>query len=446
MAPTLSDLRYWFFGGGSAAEYAYLQSAYLAGIGATDLVRLGYNGNGSPEGIVDAPFGAIYTDELTGRHYEKQTASGTLTGWVIVDSGGGGGAPNNAHYITTQAEAGLTQEVPIGSVIIRDTIANITLYPASILGRLYVESNGKSVYYDTGSAWVEIGRLLIPGVDVQAYDAELAAIAGLVSAANKLPYFTGLGTAALTDLTAFVRTILDDPDAATVRGTIGAQALDATLTTIGANTGTAADRGIYFTGADVAAEFVLTAAARTVLDDATVAAMLTTMGGIAASLVDAKGDIFIGTANDTVARKAVGSNGQTLIADSSQGDGQRWAMLSRCITFIIDGGGATITTGAKKAYFSVPFACTITKARLLADQTGSIVIDVWKDTYANFPPTVADTIVASAKPTLSAAQKSEDSTLTGWTKTLAAGDVIEINVDSITTCQKVRLDLFVDPT
>jgi len=110
------------------------------------------------------------------------------------------------------------------------------------------------------------------------------------------------------------------------------------------------------------------------------------------------------------------------------------------LTFIIDGGGSAITTG-QKGHLEIPFACTITRVTLLADQSGSIVIDIWKDTCANFPPTVADTITASAKPTLSSAQKSQDSTLTGWTTAIAAGDILAFNVDSVATCERVTLSL-----
>lgn len=115
------------------------------------------------------------------------------------------------------------------------------------------------------------------------------------------------------------------------------------------------------------------------------------------------------------------------------------------INIIIDGGGAAITTGVK-ADILIPYACTITAARLLADQTGSIVIDLWKDTYANFPPTIADTITASAKPTLSAASKAEDGTLTGWTTSLAAGDYLRVSVDSIATITRVTLALSISRT
>ena len=115
------------------------------------------------------------------------------------------------------------------------------------------------------------------------------------------------------------------------------------------------------------------------------------------------------------------------------------------ITFIIDGGGSAITTGIK-GDLEVPFDCTINRVTLVADQTGSIIIDIWKDTYANFPPTVADTITASAKPTLSSATKSQDSTLTGWTTAITAGDTLRFNVDSVTTLTRVLLSLKVTKT
>jgi len=113
------------------------------------------------------------------------------------------------------------------------------------------------------------------------------------------------------------------------------------------------------------------------------------------------------------------------------------------LEIVIDGGGSAITTGVK-VDVEMPFTGHIRANRLFADQSGSIVIDLWKDTYANFPPTVADTITASAKPTLSSAAKSQDSTLTGWTTAFSAGDIVRVNVDSATTIQRVTLSLTVD--
>ncbi len=115
------------------------------------------------------------------------------------------------------------------------------------------------------------------GSTVQAYDAELAAIAGLTSAADRLPYFTGSGTAALATFSTFARTILDDADAATVLTTIGAQPLDSELTAL-ASTTSAADKVPYFTGAGTATTATLTSFARTLLDDADAATMRTTLG------------------------------------------------------------------------------------------------------------------------------------------------------------------------
>lgn len=105
------------------------------------------------------------------------------------------------------------------------------------------------------------------------------------------------------------------------------------------------------------------------------------------------------------------------------------ALLPIGLEFFIDGGGGAVTTGLKGG-LEVPAKCDIDRATLLLDQASTTTIDIWKDTYANFPPTVADTITAAAKPSTAAADKDQDSTLTGWTTAITAGDVLFFNVDA----------------
>lgn len=113
------------------------------------------------------------------------------------------------------------------------------------------------------------------------------------------------------------------------------------------------------------------------------------------------------------------------------------------LTFIIDGGGSAIATG-QKGHLEIPFACTLMAWTLLADVAGAIVIDIWKDTYANFPPTNNDAMPGAGKePTIAATnQKAQDTDISDWTAVaVAAGDILAFNVDSCTAITRVTLSL-----
>lgn len=187
-------------------------------------------------------------------------------------------------------------------------------------------------------------------------------------------------------------------------------------------------------GAGVVEEITCTSAGRALIDDADASAQRTTLGlGAVATQGDGdKGDI------------TVSATGATWTIDNAVVSPAKMttAAKTNVVGIVIDGGGSAITTGVK-GYIKVPFACTIGSAQLLADVSGSIVVDVWKDTLANYPPTVADTICASAKPTLSSQTNSNNTTLTGWTTTINADDVLGFNVDSATTVTRVTLELIV---
>jgi hypothetical protein len=134
----------------------------------------------------------------------------------------------------------------------------------------------------------------------------------------------------------------------------------------------------------------------------------------------------------------VAPDGQVLKADGS--GGLAFEDDLAVINFVIDGGGLVISLG-EKGHIEVPFAMTITGWTILANQSGSIVIDVWKDSYANFPPANGDSIAGTEKPALSSTQKNQDLSLSTWTISIAAGDILAFEVESAATVQRVTLSI-----
>jgi hypothetical protein len=131
-----------------------------------------------------------------------------------------------------------------------------------------------------------------------------------------------------------------------------------------------------------------------------------------------------------------------LVYQSDGASWTNWTALGVGFTValpVVIGDGTIVVSTGSKGLIEIPFACTITAVRLMADASGSCVIDLKKATYSGLPTTAS--ICASAKPTLSSAQKSQDTTLTGWTTAITAGDWIEVNVDSASTIKRVTLSL-----
>jgi hypothetical protein len=110
------------------------------------------------------------------------------------------------------------------------------------------------------------------------------------------------------------------------------------------------------------------------------------------------------------------------------------------LAFVIDGGGSAITAGVK-GHLRVPFGCFVDRVTLTADQVGSIQIDIWRSTYADFPPVDAGSITGGHEPAIVDNSKYDDSVLTAWSKSLNAGEILAFNVDSAATITRVTVNL-----
>jgi hypothetical protein len=111
---------------------------------------------------------------------------------------------------------------------------------------------------------------------------------------------------------------------------------------------------------------------------------------ISVAKVTTSGNIELGNATDTtisrVSAGVVAIEGSNILTGASGAN-----LFKRQMEFIIGDGTSVITTGEKKtARVQVPVSGTITDWVLLSldDTSGSVTLDIWKDTYANYPPTV----------------------------------------------------------
>jgi hypothetical protein len=107
-----------------------------------------------------------------------------------------------------------------------------------------------------------------------------------------------------------------------------------------------------------------------------------------------------------------------------------------------DTGGSALTAGSI-VYFTVPYTCTISAWNATVD-AGTVTFDVWKIATGTAIPTVTNTITASALPAISTGTAIHSTTLTSWTTSVAANDIVGIQLKTVATAKYAELDVECD--
>lgn len=114
------------------------------------------------------------------------------------------------------------------------------------------------------------------------------------------------------------------------------------------------------------------------------------------------------------------------------------------IVVTFDGGGAVLTTGDTRTYYTVPYQGEIVEWFLTGDPSGNVVVDVWNSQTGI--PSNADSITAGASPSLSSQSIASSRSLPGWKRSFGSGSTFGFEVESVGTITKAILTLKINKT
>lgn len=151
----------------------------------------------------------------------------------------------------------------------------------------------------------------------------------------------------------------------------------------------------------------------------------------------AQGDLLKDNGTDLV-RFAKGTEGQVIVVNSGATDLEYQDRIVN-IPFSFDQGSGTVLTTGVKGWIVVDNDLEVTGWSLIAEPDGALVIDVNRSTWAGYPTT--SSIAGTELPTITATNdQGQDYAITSWSD-INAGDVIEFEIDSVTTCERFSLSL-----
>lgn len=402
--PATGDV--WFNSGALVMNNGTVTSALALLAKAQDwTAKQSFNINGTSAGLRIVP-GAVPTTLADGD--EWSTASGRFARvggasrqYAFLDSPAFSGIPtvptagSGTNTLQAASTAFVRQELNnlvSGAPGVLDTLSELAAalgndpnFSATITAQIGAKLNSSAVSgfmatllddVDQATARATLGLTI--GTHVLAQSVAGAAIGSVTPAADRLPYFTGTTTAGVTVLSAFARTLLDDADQAAARTTLGltvgtnVQAYNDGLTSL-ATLATTANRMAYTVGVNSWAETTLTAFARTLLDDADQAAAIATLGALSRT---ATGQSITGGANITPL--SLGNlSGATLTINP--GD--------RPVQTVSNNGAGSILPG------SADGICTVVITNVSG--AGAVTTTGWKIVGPSFDTTVGSVFICS---------------------------------------------------